>query len=101
METFDDIKKYFALLGITSHESTRKKVFNAIIVLIFITHGIDLILSFVYISKVADNFGEYVDAFFRITSLIACIIFLATIVWDLPQLHKFVCNLENYISKSE
>lgn len=65
MGLFDDIKKYFALLGIKSHKSTRKNLFNAINVLIFVTHGIDLMLSSVYISKVAEYFGEYVDAFFR------------------------------------
>lgn len=102
MEAFNDVKKYFALLGIpSSHESTRKYLFNKITVLIFATHGIDLILSSAYMFKVAENFDEYVDALFRVTSLISCIIFFATVVWNLPELHEFISTVESIISKSE
>lgn len=102
MEAFDDVKKYAALLGIeSSRDSTRKHLFNPITVSILITHGIDLILSSEYMFNVAKKFDEYVDVFFRITSLISCIIFFASIVWNLPELCGFVHSLETIIRKSE
>lgn len=101
MKTFDDIKNYFAILGIKSRESTRKHLLNVTIVFIFLIHGMEVSLSSAYAFRIAIDFAEYVDCFYRITSLIACTIFFATIVWNMPKLYKFICDLENTIGKSE
>lgn len=64
-------------------------------------HGMEVSLSAVYAFRIAVDFAEYVDCFYRITSLIACTIFFATIVWNMPELYRLIGSIENIIDKSK
>lgn len=102
MKTFNDIKKYFAIFGITSPQSARMQLLNARIFFTFFIHGLEVFQSGAYIYRITDvAFAEYVDTYFRITVVITLGMFFATVVWNMPELYRFIDGLEKLITESE
>lgn len=101
MKTIHSIKNCFTIVGFNSAQSTRKDLLKIENILSMQLISIDIILICIYVYYEANNFEEYVDAIFLLsTSCIALFAFLS-FFWQMPELYRFINNLEVTITKSE
>lgn len=101
MKTFDTIRHYFEISGITSSQSSRKDLLKFRNLLFFLVLGLDLISTGVFGYSEANSFEEYVDAFFAFSSAFICIYSYGIIFWEIPKLYRFINDLESAVNKSE
>lgn len=100
MRTFELIKDYFRILGITSSQSTRKdllKVQNAAFFLIMAMY-LSLTAAFAYYET--SSYEEYADSFYATSSAFICLYSYGVLFLELPKLYRFIGTLERIINES-
>lgn len=100
MQTFDLIKHYFRILGITSSQSTWKDLFkikNAVFFLVMVMY-LSLTVAFAYYET--NSYEEYADSFYATTSAFICLYSYGLLFLELPELYRFFDTLEKTITES-
>lgn len=101
MKTFDTIKHFFNISGITSSQSTRKDLLKIRNVVFFVILGLDIISAGLFGYYEANSFEEYVDSFFATSSAFICFYSFGVLFWETPKLYRFTEALEIAINKSK
>lgn len=101
MKTFESINQYFDILGFTSSQSTRKDLLKIQNLTCFLILCTDFLSTSLFCYFEAHSFEQYVDSFYAISSSFICISTNGILFSELPQLYRFVKNLERTISKSK
>lgn len=101
MKSFDSIKQYSKISGVTSSQPTRKDLLKVQNLIFFVVQGMNLISASVFGYYEANSFEQYVDAFYAFSSAFICVYCFGVLFWEIPKLYRFINALESTIGKSK
>lgn len=101
MKLFQTIQNKFAILGISSHQSTQEQPFNQRIILVYLIYGCSCILSNVYLFRKAQTVEEYTNCIYIATATTMLTLFFSIVVYKMPKLFKYIENVENIVERGE
>ena len=101
MLIFRSIQKYFAIAGINSYQSLQVHPFNTRNLIIFSIYGLCTVSNVIYFLYVANNFTEYADIIYRISTLTMCAVIYAILVSKMDKIFEIFDTLESVIDKSK
>lgn len=102
MKLFQLDQKYYAILGISSHQSNQKYPFLNARTLICASLLVFSIITFaIYFVLLANSFKEFTDCVTTISTTFMVAALFGVNIWKMKRLFKFITLVENLIQKSK
>lgn len=100
MKSFELVRRYFSVLGISSLQRNQKSPFNTKNVFVLFQFILGELSSCLFILLEAQTFEEYANAFGMVLTLTIASFDFFICIWKSQQLFKFMKNFERMIEKS-
>lgn len=101
MKIFESIQKYFAFVGINSHQSLRNHPFNARNLTTIFIFALSIFSNLVHFFCVANSFSEYTSSIIHISTILVSAINFTIFIYKMPELFGIIKSFEEIINKSE
>lgn len=96
VRVFQSIQKYFAITGITSHQSIQRHPFNGRNLMVLLMSGMATASHCIYFLFIASSFIEYLTSAFWAFIMFYGFLIFANTIWKMTILFKYI-NRFNYI----
>lgn len=99
MKAFQSIQADFALLGICTDESRKKRDLNAKSWIIFSSYVLGTISSGYYFIYADKSFEQYIKSYSTHTCFLVCVLQFANLFWQMPKLTAFFLTISDLVQQ--
>lgn len=101
MKLFQSLQENFAIMGITSDQSTKNSPFNGRILATLSSQILTVILIAVFIFHDAYTFWEYANNIFNMAGAIILVVFFAIIIFSMRKFFALIKSCETVVAESK